>query len=1158
MKKNLFKVGQFLHLSFTKANVSRITNGLKRYQSSLLFIFIFSLNILGQSPTQTDFDVLPATPTEKQISSSKPHRYKIELKKDEFIQIKVEQKGVDVTLNLLDKNDIVLKTMNSLEGKTGAEILSWIAPNPSNYSLEIIASDKKTDGGNYLVSHKVSPEASPSDRRRVEVENLFMEGIKARATDGQAETAIKKFSEALTGWQELNDQFMADATKLLVVRLTARAKFIDARRLFNGRTVESLRQAFVKFQEAAELYREGGEENNEAGAIFGAGTIAYYLGEKESAINFLIKALNIYQKLGKKLIVAEAAVGIATIYNELDKRTEAIEYFTLALTIYDTFDNQKAASAKMSRNLGLLYHHLYKKQKALEYFKKALPLFQSAGNKTEAAETLNEIATVYLELGEYESALENYKKALEFFAGDESGKAKVKNNIGNVYYNSGKYSEALDSYNQAYNIYLNIQEKPNEAIVLINIGLVHTALGEYDKALSILNEKALELNRKLGDKKSEAYTLNNIGEVYSKREEHSKALDFYQRAASLFITVGEQNGEAIVLGNMMSDLTALNKKRMAIFCGKLSINIFQKLRDEAKGLPAENQKSFLRRLGSYYHNLAELMIKEGQIDQAVEVLNLYQDQQFFDLDFDSASSAQQYILSNREQELSKSYGSFSNSIKQISLQAEKLKRQVDDKYLSEKEEKIRELKNLDIQLTSATNDLINFLKNTEKDLTAPLDNKDVFTKIKDSLEMKESLDFLNNEDGKKHIAVYTLAAQNNLYLLLITPEKNAQGKYVPTKVFSSPVKESDLNIKIETFLKTLRNNNRDPYETGNELYKIIFQAISTDGKKTTLAAELAKYKANVLHWSLDGSLRYIPIAALSDGKKRFVVEKYETAVFTRAEKQGFMRQPQKWEQGLGFGTSEAYEKFSKLTNVPFELKEIFGDGVKKGLLNGRFLLDKDFTEKNMLDAINNASPKSSLIHFSSHFKFVAGDAQSSFLLLGAGNEDERKFSLYDMQKYPNLFQGVDLVTAAACETAGFQADNNGKEIDAFAELAQRLGASSVIATLWKVDDAGTSQLMIDFYRLYSERIEKNSTNMPAKSEILRAAQLNLLKRSQKDKAICVGGAIKSSNDRALTGSEYQGGVAGVESFKAFKLKNPNQPCEHPYFWASFVLYGSPR
>ena len=147
-----------------------------------------------------------------------------------------------------------------------------------------------------------------------------------------------------------------------------------------------------------------------------------------------------------------------------------------------------------------------------------------------------------------------------------------------------------------------------------------------------------------------------------------------------------------------------------------------------------------------------------------------------------------------------------------------------------------------------------------------------------------------------------------------------------------------------------------------------------------------------------------------------------------------------------------------------------------------------------------------------------------------------------MQQNIRLFEGVDLLALSACETTAQQAGANGKEVDGFAELAQRLGASSVLATLWKVSDAGTSKLMTEFYRLRRE----NST-LP-KSEILRNVQLNFLN----GKSTAEAGARR----RGSRGVELVG-TTDKTSRIPFKPAIES-PFEHPYYWAPFVLFGSPR
>ena len=87
------------------------------------------------------------------------------------------------------------------------------------------------------------------------------------------------------------------------------------------------------------------------------------------------------------------------------------------------------------------------------------------------------------------------------------------------------------------------------------------------------------------------------------------------------------------------------------------------------------------------------------------------------------------------------------------------------------------------------------------------------------------------------------------------------------------------------------------------------------------------------------------------------------------------------------------------------------------------------------------------------------------------------------------------------------------------------GTPSVVASLWKVSDDSTVELMRAFYR--------NLKGM-SKAEALRKAQLDLMNSSiQFRVARSPGGIIQSSISQPDIAIE----------------------CSHPFFWAPFVLVG---
>ena len=72
----------------------------------------------------------------------------------------------------------------------------------------------------------------------------------------------------------------------------------------------------------------------------------------------------------------------------------------------------------------------------------------------------------------------------------------------------------------------------------------------------------------------------------------------------------------------------------------------------------------------------------------------------------------------------------------------------------------------------------------------------------------------------------------------------------------------------------------------------------------------------------------------------------------------------------------------------------------------------------------------------------------------------------ELRDNPRLeFNGVELLTLSACQTAVVGKDSSGKEIEGFGYVAQQKGAKAILATLWNVADESTQLLMSEFYRL---------------------------------------------------------------------------------------------
>jgi CHAT domain-containing protein len=192
------------------------------------------------------------------------------------------------------------------------------------------------------------------------------------------------------------------------------------------------------------------------------------------------------------------------------------------------------------------------------------------------------------------------------------------------------------------------------------------------------------------------------------------------------------------------------------------------------------------------------------------------------------------------------------------------------------------------------------------------------------------------------------------------------------------IAEEDLNRKVAAFEQVLRNPGLDPRPQAEELYRIVIGPIKAD---------LDQAKAETLVWSLDGVLRYVPIAALYDGRQ-YVVENYNTVTVTPVSIRNLSEKPDMSNlSAAAMGISREYQKgLPPLPAVVGELDEVVKDPrqhAANGVMPGTILLNGEFTEKAMEEQL---SGQHTVVHIASHFVFNPGDDSQSYLLLAGKDE----------------------------------------------------------------------------------------------------------------------------------------------------------------------------
>jgi CHAT domain-containing protein len=842
----------------------------------------------------------------------------------------------------------------------------------------------------------------------------------------------------------------------------------------------------------------------------------FVVNDTESALLAISKieaSLRIWRALGDRYWEAVSSVGLGGAYLNSGDHAKAEAHLLEALRMFEALRDEPGIAA-VCLNLGGLHLATNDEAQAKKYLNRALVISRKLGDRRGA----NILSIV----DAHETFSAPTKEDTQRYEAEVAA-ARAKND---------KRAEAA-VWGQAMLRYgfggedMSTEEK---------LPLVERAVREGLPLLTVVRDRDIELQLRFGLALC-FYDLTLSGESDEQADALNEAKSMkYLRQALVLAKVQNNPTMQMAAYAHLSGHYEEENDRLSIFLGKKAINVLQQFRQDFRLFDKETQQGIIKEAEEIYGSLALDLILESRLREAHQVVNLSRDQEFFDFQLVSQQH-DRLTFTPREAASERLFEGLIDSIAA--------------KYGG----------NRDADFVTAGEELKVAFEALEKNFGTPQSVDDVTRDVTDTADMQAALRELSAKTGRRHAALYFVEDMTEILLITSDDIKCFMGtsaseerwshlmEAIRTQSFAELMKQQSVNAVpfmdedkvILEFLKVLSRPDYDPRPLGAQLYKTIFKAKEVlPGKRSdqTLEAELAIGRIDVLLWSLRGNLRYVPISALYDGDRReYLIEKYQNAVFTRARKERFLVEPKPWTQGVGFGTATAYPGFAALPGVVNEVSAIFGDPAQgqKGFFSGHVFLNQDFTRHVLLTLQQSKPP---LVHIASHFKFQPGDSRNSFLLLGDGD----RFSLHDMQQTPTLFAGVDLLTLSACETAAQQSGANGKEVDGFAELAQRLGASSVLATLWKVNDNGTSRLMREFYRLRQE-----NPGAP-KPEILQQAQLNLLNGRHPAE---VGRRIRRSRGTEIAETDDEKGrIPFTPAAEA--------PFEHPYYWAPFVLFGSSR
>ena len=359
------------------------------------------------------------------------------------------------------------------------------------------------------------------DDWRVKAAALNDLGLNARI-QGKNEFAISKLNESLRSFEDHADR-------------RGQASSLNNLAAAYGQMGE-LRKALDFTQRAVPLREAENFQSGVNNLRNTLGNIYDRLGDPQKALEYHSQALEGWRQLAQvKQLDSPDRLGnafnsVALVSAKVGKWDEAAQYYDDALKVPDT---SPALRAAILNNRGEFYSSLGDFDTARQYLGEANALLNS--HKTPdpdiRASVLFQIGQIHLAMGQLGDAIAVFQEA-KLTKPNKPKRAYVLTALGDAWSRQGNAEEALKAYLEALEIQTEIEDRRGQALTRQKRGQAY-ALASNSAEASNEYLTALSLWRAVRDRRGEAATLNNMALLERDRNNLSEALRHSQEATQI-------------------------------------------------------------------------------------------------------------------------------------------------------------------------------------------------------------------------------------------------------------------------------------------------------------------------------------------------------------------------------------------------------------------------------------------------------------------------------------------------------------------------------------------------------------------------------------------------------------------------------------------------
>ncbi|MFN3426104.1 MAG: tetratricopeptide repeat protein [Candidatus Thermochlorobacter sp.] len=280
--------------------------------------------------------------------------------------------------------------------------------------------------------------------------------------------------------------------------------------------------------EKARYYRSNQYESS-AHNLLGIGH--HDIGNLDIALEHFQAALSLQEKIGQKRSIASFLHNIGNIYVIKGQFEVSLEWYLRALALREHISRE--LMPRLLNGLGYAYYHLGKHDDAVRYLTQSLEIAEADGFSFMQIVSLESLADVYIDYGDYTTALNFCIKALVLAEQLDNKKeiASKKLRLGTIYLRMGDYLAAIAAFSEALSIGEQLGAVLIKITALAKLGEVQRALGERERAQDSFTQ-ARALAQKYGYEFLDAQASLELAKLFIAQGEHSAAQALLQDGLS--------------------------------------------------------------------------------------------------------------------------------------------------------------------------------------------------------------------------------------------------------------------------------------------------------------------------------------------------------------------------------------------------------------------------------------------------------------------------------------------------------------------------------------------------------------------------------------------------------------------------------------------------